>query len=251
MCSLSMGRTPGYWPGGTDLLIELRRGSKKAPRVVLDISGVAELAGIADSNGSITIGPLATHAELVRSEVVHKFAPLLSVAAATIGSPQIRARATVGGNIMNAAACADTVPPLMALGANVTLQSKAGSRELALADLFVKPYETKARADELLTAVRFPKLGPGARSAFIKLGRRNALAISRLSVAAILEVGKDGRIAEARIVPGAAFPTWQTGDGSGADAGWGEAGPEAVRCRREEGLRRDDQGHRPALVHGV
>ena len=195
--------------GGTDLLIELRRGSKKAPRVVLDISGVAEMAGIAESGGHIALGPLTTHAELARSELLREFAPLLGEAAAAIGSPQIRARATVGGNIMNAAACADTVPPLIALGATVTLQSKAGRRELALADLFVKPYQTRANADELLTAVRFPKPGPGARSAFIKLGRRNALAISRLSVAAMLELGKDGRITEARIVPGAAFPTWQ------------------------------------------
>ena len=195
--------------GGTDVLIELRHGSKKAPRVVLDISRVTELAGIAESDGSIIIGPLATHADLVRSEHLQEFAPLLSAAGAAIGSPQIRARGTVGGNIMNAAACADTVPPLIALGAMLTLQSRAGRRELALADLFVKPYQTKANADELLTAVRFPKLGPGAHSAFIKLGRRNALSISRLSVGAILELGEDGKIAEARIVPGAAFPTWQ------------------------------------------
>jgi len=195
--------------GGTDLLIELRRDAKKTPKLVLDISRVAELQGIGDSDGSIMIGPLATHADLVRSEVLREFAPLLGAAAAAIGSPQIRARGTVGGNIMNAAACADTVPPLIALGATVTLQSKAESRELALADLFLKPYQTKAKPDELLTAIRFPKLSPGARSAFIKLGRRNALSISRLTVAAILEVGQDGRIADARIVPGAAFPTWQ------------------------------------------
>jgi len=195
--------------GGTDLLIEWRRASKKAPRVVLDISRVLELDGIAESDGSVSIRPLATHGRLVRSEVLQKFAPLLGAAAAAIGSPQIRAHATVGGNVMNAAACADTVPPLIALGATVTLQSKAGARELVLADLFVKPYQTKAKPDELLTGIRFPKLSPGARGAFIKLGRRNALSISRLSVAAILEVGKDGRIAEARIVPGAAFPTWK------------------------------------------
>jgi len=195
--------------GGTDLLIELRRGSRKAPEVVLDISVVDAMAGIAESSDTVVIGPVTTHADVVRSDTVQKFSPLLGAAAATIGSPQIRARATVGGNVMNAATCADAVPPLIALGATVRLQSKAGPRELALADLFVKPYETKARADELLTAIRFPKLGPGARSAFIKLGRRNALAISRLSVAVILEFGKDGAIVEARIVPGAAFPTWR------------------------------------------
>ncbi len=195
--------------GGTDLLIELRRGSRKTPRVVLDISGVAEMAGIFDLHGGIRLGPLATHADLVWSELLRKCAPLLRAAGAAIGSPQIRARGTVGGNIMNAATCADTVPPLVALDATVTLQSRAGCRELLLADLFVKPYQTKAKADELLTAVSFHKLGPKTRSAFLKLGRRNALAISRLSVAAVLEVGEDGNIAEARIVPGAAFPTWR------------------------------------------
>jgi carbon-monoxide dehydrogenase medium subunit len=195
--------------GGTDLLIELRRGTTKAPKVVLDISGAPELGGIEEAGGSITIGPLTTHTELLRSDLAQKFAPLLGSAASAIGSPQIRDRGTVGGNIMNAAACADTVPPLIALGATVTLQSKEGRREMALADLFVKPYQTKAKPDEMLTAVRFPKLPLGARSAFIKLGRRNALSISRMSVAAVLEVGSDGRINDARIVPGAAFPTWK------------------------------------------
>ena len=195
--------------GGTDLLIEWRRASKKAPKVVLDISRVAELGGIAESDGSLTIGPLATHADLQCSDLVAKFAPLLGSAAAAIGSPQIRARGTVGGNIMNAAACADTVPPLVALGAAVTLQSNGGTRELALADLFLKPYQTQARPDELLTGIRFPKLPVDARSAFIKLGRRNALSISRMSVAAVLQVGGDGRVAQACIVPGAAFPTWK------------------------------------------
>ncbi len=195
--------------GGTDLLIELRRGSKKTPRLVLDISRVAALGGIADSDGAIALGPLVTHADLVRSEALRRSAPLLGAAAAAIGSPQVRARATVGGNIMNAAACADSVPPLIALGATVTLQSKAGRRELPLADLFVKPYQTKAKPDELLSGIRFRQPGPNSGGAFIKLGRRNALAISRLSVAAILEVGADGRITEARIVPGAAFATWQ------------------------------------------
>jgi xanthine dehydrogenase iron-sulfur cluster and FAD-binding subunit A len=195
--------------GGTDLLIEWRRASAKPPKVVLDISRVSELGGITDSDSAITIRPLATHTDLLRSDLLRQCAPLLGAAAESIGSPQIRGRGTVGGNIMNAAACADTVPPLIALGATVTLQSQIGIRELALADLFLKPYQTKARLDELLTGIRFPRLAPGARSAFIKLGRRNALSISRLSVAAILQLSDDGRIAEARIVPGAALPTWQ------------------------------------------
>ena len=125
--------------GGTDLLIEWRRPSAKPPKIVLDISCVPELGGITESDGTITIRPLATHADLLRSDLVRQFAPLLGAAAATIGSPQIRGRGTVGGNIMNAAACADTVPPLIALGATVTLQSQAGARELAIAKSLVIP----------------------------------------------------------------------------------------------------------------
>ena len=210
-CSVLAGHGPELTilAGGTDVLIELRRGTTKAPKVVLDISGVPELGGIEETDGSITIKPLTTHTELARSDLLRQFAPLLGSAASAIGSPQIRDRGTVGGNVMNAAACADTVPPLVALGATVTLQSKGSCREVPLADLFVKPYQTKAQPDELLTAIRFPKLPPDAHSAFIKLGRRNALAISRMSVAAVLQIGTDGRITEARIVPGAAFPTWK------------------------------------------
>jgi xanthine dehydrogenase iron-sulfur cluster and FAD-binding subunit A len=195
--------------GGTDLLIERRRDTTKAPKVVLDISGVPELRGVDEADGAINIKPLTTHSELLCSVVLAKNAPLLAAAAAAIGAPQIRNRATVGGNIMNAAACADTVPPLVALGATVTLQSKGSRREVALAELFLKPYQTQAAPNELLTGIRFPKLTPDARSAFIKLGRRNALAISRMSVAVILRVDANGTITEARIVPGAAFPTWK------------------------------------------
>ena len=195
--------------GGTDLLIEWRRSAAKLPQVVVDISPVAELHGIAEAGDEIVVKPLVTHTELLESDVLRQFAPLLSSAAAGIGSPQIRNRGTVGGNLMNAATCADTVPPLIALGAVVTLQSARGTRRLNLSELFVKPYVTVAKPEELLTEIRFPKLPPKTGSAFIKLGRRNALSISRLSVAAVLQVGEDGRTAAARIVPGAAFPTWR------------------------------------------
>jgi CO/xanthine dehydrogenase FAD-binding subunit len=110
---------------------------------------------------------------------------------------------------MNAATCADTVPPLVALGATVNLSSTRGTRQMLLANLFVEPYRTHAAPDELLTEIRFPKLLPETVSTFIKLGRRNAVSISRLSVAAILHIGRDGRVADARVVPGAAFPTWR------------------------------------------
>ncbi|MCX6122074.1 MAG: xanthine dehydrogenase family protein subunit M [Ignavibacteriales bacterium] len=195
--------------GGTDVLIELRKPSVKAPKAIIDISCLSELKGITETESEIVIKPLSTHTELGTSPVIKKYARLLHMAANGIGSPQIRNRGTIGGNIMNAATCADTIPPLMALGATAKLQSIEGERNVPLIDFFVKPYQTIAAKNELLTEVRFPKLLNLMKSAFIKLGRRNALAISRLSVAAILQKNDNGLIKEARIVPGAAFPKWQ------------------------------------------
>ncbi len=195
--------------GGTDVLIELRRANGATPKVAIDISRIQELHGLFSANGAIIVKPLATHSQLSTSTELKQNARLLFMAAASIGSPQIRNRGTVGGNVMNAATCADTVPPLVALGAKVKLQSADGERMLDMADFFIKPYKTKALPNELLTEIQFKKLPLNARSVFIKLGRRNALSISRLSVAAVVVQNESGVMTDVRIVPGAAFPTWR------------------------------------------
>lgn len=194
--------------GGTDLLIELRRPNAKTPQTVVDITSVKELKGISESNGSVILKPLATHTEIHKSDLIKKFAGFLGEAASAIGAPQIRNRGTIGGNVMNAATCADTVPALVALGADVTLHSASATRTMPIVDFFIKPYKTKANADDILIEIKIPKLPINAKSAFIKLGRRNALSISRLSVAAVIVQDESGIITEARIVPGAALPTW-------------------------------------------
>jgi carbon-monoxide dehydrogenase medium subunit/xanthine dehydrogenase FAD-binding subunit len=195
--------------GGTDLLVEWRRPGAKMPGVVIDISGIESLRGISLGGRDVLLGPLTTHAGLVRSDVIRSEAALLASAASTIGSPQIRNRGTLGGNIMNGAACADTVPPLIALGATVTLSSVDGEHDCHLSGFFNKPYTTLATPEELLTQIRFPPLPRGTKCAFVKLGRRNALSISRLSVAAVVAVDESGVIADARIVPGAAQTVWK------------------------------------------
>lgn len=205
----AFGATGRILAGGTDVLVELRKLATESPKAIIDIGRISTLKGIEDSGDSIVIKPLTTHAELLRSEILEKHAALLKMAAAGIGSPLIRNRGTVGGNIMNAAACADTVPPLMALNAEVKLKSATGERVMSLAQFFVKPYVTAAARNEILVEIRFLKLPSNARSSFIKLGRRNALSISRLSVAAILQKSTTGVVVDARIVPGAAFPKWQ------------------------------------------
>ena len=195
--------------GGTDLLLEMRRPGGTAPGTVVDIGRIRDLWGVGEHNGSVVIGPLVTHAEIASSGLLRRCAGLLCSASIAVGSPQVRNRGTIGGNIVNAAPCADTVPPLVALGARVTLSSVNGDRELSLGDFYLRPYVTSARPDEVLTSIRFAKLPSGASSSFVKLGRRNAVAIARLSVAAILVLDRSGVIADARIVPGSAFPTWQ------------------------------------------
>ncbi len=195
--------------GGTDVLIELRRANGKIPQVVIDIAGIQELNGLLSANRTIIMKPLATLALMSRSTELRQNAWLLSMAAASIGSPQIRNRGTVGGNVMNAATCADTVPPLVALDAKVKLQSTAGERLFDMVDFFIKPYKTKALPNELLTEIQFQKLPLNTRSVFIKLGRRNALSIARLSVAAVVAQNESGVMTDVRIVPGAAFPTWR------------------------------------------
>ncbi len=194
--------------GGTDLLLELRRPGPP-PEAIVDISRIASLRGISLDEGEIRIGPLTTHAELSRSDVLRGRAGFLAMAAGALGSPQIRNRGTIGGNIMNAAACADTVPPLVALGARLTLRSYQGERVVAIGEFFKEPYRTVARATEVLTLIRFPGVPVNARTAFVKLGRRNAASIARLSVAALVARDPRGMITEARIVPGAATPVWK------------------------------------------
>jgi carbon-monoxide dehydrogenase medium subunit/xanthine dehydrogenase FAD-binding subunit len=195
--------------GGTDVLVEMRKPGSASSKSIVDISRISFLKSIEESADAIVIGPLTTHAEILHSKIVEQYAPLLNSAVAGIGSPQIRNRGTVGGNIMNAAACADTVPPLIALNAKIKLLSTRGERIVELSEFFLKPYATVARQDEILTEIRFPKLPSNARSAFIKLGRRNALSIARLSVAAIMVKTDSGVVNDARLVTGAAFPKWQ------------------------------------------
>ena len=195
--------------GGTDLLLELRRPAALLPIAIVDVSRISSLQGVTSLDGLIRIGPLTTHSEVSQSPLIRDRVAFLAAAAGAIGSPQIRNRGTIGGNIMNAAACADTVPPLIALGASLTLRSGRAERSVDIADFFLKPYKTRAHANEMLTSVRFTQPAPNARSAFVKLGRRNALSIARLSVAAMLVRDTHGVITEARIVPGAALPVWK------------------------------------------
>jgi CO/xanthine dehydrogenase FAD-binding subunit len=201
--------------GGTDLIVWLREQSSTLPPLdVADITGVRELMGIAveeenagGTGGMVRIGPLATHAEISASSIIRERSALLSMGASGVGSPQIRNRGTIGGNLCNASPCADTAPPLIALGAKLTLRSMRGTREIPLEEAILGPYRTTIAQDEILTDIRFAPLAEGAGSAFIKLGRRNALSISRMSIAVSARMDPRGVLREVRVAGGSVAPT--------------------------------------------
>jgi CO/xanthine dehydrogenase FAD-binding subunit len=191
--------------GGTDLLISLKKG-EITPKYVVDITRIKELSTIRDEQNRISIGATATHTEVSESALVLKEVPFLAEAAVSIGSAQIRNSGTIGGNIINASPAGDTIPPLVALDATLRIMSHKGERYTLLTEIFPGPYKTTLSSDEFLADITFTKLPPRAGTFFLKLGRRRALAISRVSIAVVLVAGEDGRIQEARICPGAVLP---------------------------------------------
>ena len=194
--------------GGTDLLVDLHNQDSKFDKIdyVLDISSLKELKGINLTAKKAEIGSLTTHAELIESKEIQQKLPFIAEAAQSIGSTQIRNRATIGGNLVNAAACADSFSPLIALEAEVVLVSKRGERKLKVRDFVKAPYKTALKDDELLKKIVFDLPQGRYFSSYQKIGRRKALSISRISLTLLGEVKAD-RIVKIQVVSGAATPS--------------------------------------------
>ena len=194
--------------GGTDLVVQIREKSRKLQNMayVVDISGLSDLKGIREENGKVVLGALTTHAEVAASPLIRQVAPLLAHACSQVGGPQTRNMGTIGGNICNASLSADSVTAFVALDTVLTIAGPTGTRELPIAEVFVKSEQNALQPGEILTAVSFTALQKDTPNAFIKLGRRKALSIARMNVAVILEKAGE-QVKEARIAVGAAFPT--------------------------------------------
>jgi xanthine dehydrogenase iron-sulfur cluster and FAD-binding subunit A len=194
--------------GATDLMLELERGNKPDVTVLVDISRVYGLNLIEiDENHNIHLGPLVTHNDCVASELIRSFAYPLARAAWEVGSPQIRNRGTVVGNLVTASPANDTIPPLMALGASVVLRSKLGERIIRLIDFYTGVRKTIMRPDEMVVDVFFAMMKSNQRGHFIKYALRNAQAISLVNVAVILDFNPGKQIESAQITLGAVAPT--------------------------------------------
>lgn len=188
--------------GGTDFMIELRRGEIDCDRVV-DIARIPALRCIELRDAELYIGAASTFGDLLAHPLIRDHAPILAQMAAEAGAVQLRNTGTIGGNIANAALAADSLPVLIALDARAEIAGPEGAREVAIDALITGPGRHTLRPGEIITGFRFAP--PQGRGIFIKVGRRNALNISRLSMSAVGYLDADGRIAEVRLVPGAAL----------------------------------------------
>jgi CO/xanthine dehydrogenase FAD-binding subunit len=193
--------------GGTDVLVQMRT-AKRVPAAVVDLKRIAALGGgiRVERSGRIVIGALTRLDELEHSAMLRKLVPVLPAAVATMASPQVRNRGTIGGNLCNAAPSADTAPPLLALDAQVRFHTRRGARTVPLADFFTGPGSTILGSRGLLGAIVVPKPRRGLRVTYHKHGVREAMECAIVS-AAVAVVREKGIVRHARIVLGAVAPT--------------------------------------------
>ena len=195
--------------GGTDLLVELRRGVRPT-RVLIDVTRIAMPCGTdqvrLDDNGLIHVGPMVTHNQAVASELLVERGFPLALACWQVGTPQLRNLGTVAGNLVTASPANDTIAALWALDARLTLQSTRGERTLSFADFYHGVRQTALAPDEMVTDIAFPALRAHQRGVFAKLGLRRTHAIALVNAAAVLTF--DGKtVARARITLGSVAPT--------------------------------------------
>jgi CO/xanthine dehydrogenase FAD-binding subunit len=198
---LGSKRSPRIIAGGTDLAGALAD-FLISPDALVDIASIPSLVGIRASSEGLRIGSATRAADMAASDELPR---CLSKGALSIGSPQIRNLATIGGNICNASPCGDCLAPLVALDAVFVLASASGSREVRAEDFFLGPKKTVLRADEILTEIRIDTLHSGGSSAFSMIGKRNGQAISQVNAAVWLLV-EGGRIRDARAAIGSVAP---------------------------------------------
>jgi xanthine dehydrogenase FAD-binding subunit len=189
--------------GGTDLLVRLKD-SLSWP-VLIDISGLQELQGISANGNAITIGALTTYTELLSSDILKQHASVLLQAAQLVGSPQIRNRGTIGGNIANGSPAGDTLPPLYVLQASVVTAGSKGSRKIPIEDFFIGPGKTVLLRNEIIVSIHIP-IVQNNKQIFLRLGQRKALAISKVSIAVSAKMGTK-IIENIRIALGSVGPT--------------------------------------------
>ena len=179
---------PGARPigGGTDVMVELNF-DRSRPAALLNLNEVHELRGWSRQNGTLRLGASLTYTEAMGA--LGAILPALAEASRTVGSPQIRNRGTIGGNLGTASPAGDALPPLLVENAEVELASTRGRRSMPLTGFLVGPKRNALAEDELITAVLVQP--SGAPQTFMKIGPRNAMVIAVCSLALVLDRERD------------------------------------------------------------
>ncbi|MCP3874597.1 MAG: xanthine dehydrogenase FAD-binding subunit XdhB [Desulfobacteraceae bacterium] len=201
--------------GGTDVLIKLRHG-KKGYSELIDINGLEELRFIKqDKQNNILIGSGTVFSDIIQSDIIKKHIPMLSDAAQSVGGPQIRNVATIGGNICNGVTSADSASSLFSLNAVLVVKTQGAIREIPISDFYLGPGKVDLKKGEILTTIIIrPDDYMGSFGYYYKYAMRNAMDIATIGCAVCLKV-KHHILADFRIA-------------------YGVAGPVPIRCLKTE-----------------
>ena len=193
--------------GGTDIMVDMRSGALKT-RFLLDVSRLDDLKKIEILNGQLTIGAAVTISELLESDAIAKAAPALRKAAEKFASRQIRNVATIGGNVAHCSPCGDTIPPLLIHDAEAVVFTSEGQRQVTIEEMASGPYHCSLLSNEIISHfVLQPRPQEVTFADFQKIGRRQELAIARMSMAAMAYPDEHGSIAYMRFALGSCTPT--------------------------------------------
>ena len=204
------GEQTKYLAGGTDLVVQIAEGAVY-PAMLIDISGIQALRGMKRTAEGLRIGAATTIAEILEAaggEAGESGVPeCLVQGARSIGSPQIRRLATIGGNVCNASPCGDTLAPIIVLAGTLSLRSGKGRREVPAEEFFLGPKATVLQPGEILEYILIPSSHLEGRCAFRMIGKRNAQVISQVNIAVWLKQAEPGAaIEDIRIAAGSVAP---------------------------------------------
>ena len=202
------GQSARILAGGTDIIVQEREGRRNVG-VMVDVKAIPELTGISlASDGSLKIGAAASCASIYRNAEVQKRFPALIDSASLIGGIQIQSRASLGGNLCNSSPAADSIPTLIALGAQCEIAGPGGRRTVAVEDFCTAPGRNVLGDGEMLVALSFPAPAAKSGAAFERFIPRNEMDIAVANAAASITLSDDGsRFEAARIALGAVAPT--------------------------------------------
>ncbi len=231
---------------GGQSLLPLLRLRLAYPELLVDVGGISELRGVTDAGDALVIGARTTHYQLVHDPLVAEHAGLLAETTRTVADPAVRHRATLGGALAHADPAGDLPAVVLALDGTMIARGPNGEREILAADFFVDYLTSALEPDEILTAIRLPKIGPGWGFRYEKF-HRTAQSWATVGVAALVR-RSNGSVAEARI----GLTNMGTVPIRATAAEQAASGAEASRAALNEAAARADEGTEPpGDLHGA